>query len=492
MDKANSGDALPSAPTTRKATTKGSVPATGASAGGTAVIRNPYARSQRGSRGGSGTAATGVGGVAGTPTDPPALFHPSDAGAGARANGTKHDGSDGGGNNGGSQTTALDSKPREPHALATARIGSALPERAVRGAASSASEPPRQWKQQQHQKQQRREPSQDLAFWERLPTQTISLRPAEVLTVNECLRCGNTSGRDNDKDILCRNGKRKQPWHVDPRQNHRGGQNQRDRDSSPLRPPPSSSPARYNIAKLYCDQGRPVRVTGIVESRSFVPLSANVDASGNPCAGASLVVDDETMLVELNLRDPLPQRASESVGTTTKHATAPGGSSSLAAPRRRTRRRPWFAGGQRDAKRGTVPVGSTGARTPTTPVLAVLVDPSVVPRLDAATVGSFVTVIGTFFPAGREGQGPPRDGVYKLEARTVHVVSSQATTDMVLYETALKRRRAAMYRRHCAGARGDPSSSAADADATDAARNDPPELLQGCGPPPYDALGSPR
>lgn len=126
--------------------------------------------------------------------------------------------------------------------------------------------------------------------------------------------------------------------------------------------------------------------------------------------------------------------------------------------------------------------------------------------LAAAVVGSFVTVIGEFV-ATTSSSSEPAVRCYELEARTLRVINNhhhvegstsantststntKATTDMVFYEKALALRRKTMYERYYYASNEmtnskNKNNGGGNGNDND---NDKPLLLQGCGPPPYDA-----
>jgi len=322
-----------------------------------------------------------------------------------------------------------------------------------------------------------------------------------------------------------------------------------------------------------------VRVTGIVESRSFVSApNTAVKKKKNDIDNDD---DNDIVLVQIKLKDPVPRQTGANSSSTAANANAnanagtnsnininintrrsllptktPSSASSLhtktATTNQRRRKRPWFVGSSKKSNKTTIGTTAsataathstksnthTNAHTSTINTLSVLVDPRMIPRLDAATVGSFVTVIGTFLavptprtntlandrhhnnntinnnavemsptkhPNQHQHQTPRHPYDYKLEARTLHVASACATTDMVFYETALEARRNSMYHRYYSGrCYNNNNNNNADADADADGNNDgsitadgtaslsPPKLLQGCGPPPYDAFHSSR
>eukprot|EP00536_Pseudo-nitzschia_multiseries_P014603 jgi/Psemu1/39393/gm1.39393_g len=332
---------------------------------------------------------------------------------------------------------------------------------------------------------------QQPAFWERLPTRTVSIRPAEVLTVRECLRSGNGN---------------------------------------------SGGPC---VAELYHNRDQPVRVTGRIAHRSFVPATVTDQKEEED--------GDAILLVELKLEDPVPRRSSSSSPSMSMSiaSSRPAGKpkASIASKPRR-RKRPWFGGsgsgsGNCKLPRRTAPSSMVGQKSTTTAtakananakaappetspadtLLSVLADPRTIPRLDAARVGSVATVLGTLVPCRVGGEteiatstaAPSSSSSssttttrgYRLEARTLHVAATGTTTDMVFYETALMARRRAVYKRYYAASDAGTNDHASDvARAGDGSSgggvgssnsNAPPwRLLQGCGPPPYDGLSETR
>lgn len=272
--------------------------------------------------------------------------------------------------------------------------------------------------QQQHQQQQK---SNELAYWERLPSRNISFAPAEVLTITECLR------------------------------------------------------EHQAIARLYCQEGRSVRITGMIDRRSV-------------CSND---------MVEMLVKDPMSTTTAAIAETIRAKLLGPNSKqrsfkarlsmSKEDQKRIRSKKRPWFASNNNSNNSSKTP-GSKPIQTENTPpqtTLRVVVDPTGVAgaSLHKAVVGSFVTVIGEFVVANssdtnnNEALGELKAVRYDLEARTLMVINnhhleSSATTNMIFYEKALTLRRKSMYERYYC--------------------NDhnplPNKLLQGCGPPPYDVF----
>ncbi len=210
---------------------------------------------------------------------------------------------------------------------------------------------------------QQQQQQNELAYWERLPSRNVSFKPAEILTVQECLQC----------------------------------------------------------SKLYCEENQSVRITGILEHR-FVRS------------------DDR---IELQLKDP------KSTSTAAIAEKARRKSGSFSRKSLSGTKRPWFA-------------STTTTKTPSkqapqetlTTMLRVIVDPST-DCLPLAVAGSCLTIVGEFLDAS------------SVSARTLAVVP---TTNMVLYEQALRLRRKTMYERYYYNNNSSSQKM----------------LLQGCGPPPYE------
>lgn len=315
-------------------------------------------------------------------------------------------------------------------------------------------QPSQQRDQQQHQQQN------ELAHWERLPSRNVSFSPAEILTITECLKDG------------------------------------------------------QSIAKLYYEEGRSVRVTGILEERSTRFEDGRIGGG------------EQVLVVELEVRDPMTattQAAAErakakhaaasfarkkrpSLSATPSSLTKPRSSAFSSSDERRrlrSKKRPWFVSSSITNKKGSLKTLKTKSSPPSAPsrtTLKVRVDAKGVPGADqslaAAVVGSFVTVIGEFVALQtargkaasihtNESKVDAEPG-YVLEARTLKVVNNRmegspgtkATTDMVFYEKALSVRRKSMYERYHFSSRR----------RTPIHHHNKLQLLQGCGPPPYDAF----
>ncbi len=217
-------------------------------------------------------------------------------------------------------------------------------------------------------KENRPQPN-ELAYWERLPSRNVSFTPAEILTVTECL---------NDE-----------------------------------------------IAKLYCEQGHSVRITGILERRC---------------------INDDNK-IELQVKDP----KSTSTAAIAKKLAEPKRRKSASFQRRSlsSKKRPWFV-----TLNKASPAPKQGKNT-----LKIIVDPG--DHLSKAIVGSCVTAIGELVVSEQLN--------YDLVARTLSV---GPTTNITLYEQALELRRRTIYERYHYN--NIPTT--------------PKTLLQGCGPPPYEAL----
>jgi len=134
-----------------------------------------------------------------------------------------------------------------PSSLGSTRADRAtVAEEAVRNSAktSAANRHDKVWTRSHRHRHQNPDPHQNPqpqpqpqpqpAFWERLPTRTVSIRPAEVLTVRECLRAYHPSEQH--------------PHHP-------------------------SGHGYGSVAELYNERDQPVRITGIVADRSFVPAT---------------------------------------------------------------------------------------------------------------------------------------------------------------------------------------------------------------------------
>ena len=248
--------------------------------------------------------------------------------------------------------------------------------------------------------------STELEYWERLPSRNVSFSPAEVLTISECI-----------KD-------------------------------------------HYRIAKLYYQEGRSVRITGLLANRSIVEN------------GIMMELEDSLATTTAAEAENIRSKLSAAVKKRTRLSL-----SSLSRDnkkRRRSNQRPWFASASSNNNSKAPQPQQNSHKTLQTRV-RVLVDPRSVKGsvLENATVGSFVTVIGEFVLARDSNMDSRQDlEVYNIEARTLTV--SGTKTNMVLYQKALHIRRRTMYERYFyKTAQNDESSS-------------PYKVLQGCGPPPYD------
>ena len=309
---------------------------------------------------------------------------------------------------------------------------------------------------------QDKEPEQP-AYWERLPSRIVSFTSAEVLTVTECLK-----------------------------------------DSQ-------------SIAKLYCDQGRAVRVTGILDSRSIRRDNPN---------------DETSFVVVMEISDPMAtttkasaERAKAQYATPRTSAAFQKRQSILRTPaasskrrnsgigynkdRMRTMRkkRPWFVSSTPTPGKQTLATKNSDIITLST--LRVIVDPKSVVGADkslaAAVVGSFITVIGEFDVEVRpissrgdtnvNGNSREKSLRYELEARTLRVINNhlggndsvKATTDMALYNDALVSRRKSMYERYYYSSHQRVFPQSNEPSSQKKGGIDNGLLLQGCGPPPYDA-----
>ena len=250
----------------------------------------------------------------------------------------------------------------------------------------------------------RQQQSNELEYWERLPSRNVSFSPAEVLTVSECLK------------------------------------------------------GHQSIARLYCEDGRSVRITGSLTSRSIYDDKVELKL-GDPLATTTAAVA-ETIQQKLGAAAALKRKARLSLSGQDK-------------TRRKSKKRPWFVSSSSKSMPGyPKPLQSKHSAPQST--LTVMVDPRCVAGsvLHKAVVGAFVTVIGEFVPANSNDIDEREDTAhYNLEARTLTV--SRIGTNMVLYQKALTMRRKSMYERYYY--ESDIPLS-------------PNKLMQGCGPPPYDAF----
>ena len=302
-------------------------------------------------------------------------------------------------------------------------------------------------------------------YWERLPSRNVSFTSAEILTITECLK------------------------------------------------------EDQYIAKLYYEEGRSVRVTGILQHRSFRPFEDSTNSS---------------IIVEMDIKDPITTttkaeadrlRANDSrVATAStpfrkKQQTLPTPSKLSFTPntfkstrngvhkRLQSKKRPWFVnsglrGRNWNKSSETIP------QAPAT--LRIIVDARSVAGADTslktAVVGSFITVIGDFVVASHaniasktDESGTSRSNQairYELEARTLLVINNHiergngtnATTDSSFYDRALTLRRKTMYERYHYRSSTRHSRTPFEEVSDDKKESNRPVLLQGCGPPPYDAF----
>lgn len=334
------------------------------------------------------------------------------------------------------------------------------------------------WQEPQKQQQQ-------LAHWERLPSRNLSFTSAEVLTITECLKEG------------------------------------------------------QSIAKLYCGQGRSVRITGILDQRtirckpndetSFVvemqvkdPMETTTKTAAEKVrARAASFKPSTTVVTPAAAPKAFQKRRRSPAFTTPSKLLSKSKHSGMVSMEERNRllrkKRPWFVGSSSSSltsgskiSKGNNIRSSSSAPVTAFSALRVIVDPKSVVgatrSLEAAVVGSFVTVIGEFsvvaddLLVSQKSCGGTRKPLvrYDLEARTLMVINnnrkegphnSRATTDMVFYEKALALRRKTVYARYHHVALRDRSSETTNTTGNTSGRK--PEnvmLLQGCGPPPYDAI----
>ncbi|OEU14795.1 hypothetical protein FRACYDRAFT_241349 [Fragilariopsis cylindrus CCMP1102] len=372
----------------------------------------------------------------------------------------------------------------------------------------------------------------DLAFWERLPSRTISFGAAEILTVTECIQ----------------------------------------------------------HSKLYYDQNCSIRVTGLLQHRCFLPLSLSSSSSSSSKTTTTTTTNDYKdcggVVVQLELKDPVvvtSTRISSSRKKRTSNTTSTGnnidgsnigGNNSNNNGLRRssttptTRRRSSLLPSSSSRK-----LLSTTKKQKRKRPWFVLVDPRMT-QLDVAIVGSFITIIGNFIAIPmvddddmnngdkeqdgaivaastaatilhvddddekKEDNNNNADGEnnnntrspliayhrgkscrYKLEARTLQVINNSISggggTDLTLYGMALRSRRKTMYRRYYYNLQcqqqqqlqqqqpqqlGDAVDIQQQENKNAKKKDDDDEdvvllttvisLLQGCGPPPYEKFKS--